>query len=66
MDERGKNRAFSPHVTVGFRDLTRDNFKIAWSEFQDKPIYFEFTVAKLTLLIHNGKNWQIKTEFEFK
>ncbi|MEA5536584.1 2'-5' RNA ligase family protein [Crocosphaera sp. XPORK-15E] len=58
-----KNCPFSPHLTVGFRDLTKPNFYLAWSEFQDKKFYFEFIIDKLTLLLHNGKMWEIYQEF---
>ncbi|MDJ0844860.1 2'-5' RNA ligase family protein [Crocosphaera sp.] len=61
-----KNRTFSPHLTVGFRDLTKRNFYQAWSEFENKEIYHEFIINKLTLLIHNGKNWEIHSEYNFK
>jgi 2'-5' RNA ligase len=64
--QSSKNRSFSPHVTVGFRDLNKDNFYRAWQEFKDYKIYFEFTVTRLTLLIHNGKNWVISKEFFLK
>lgn len=60
-----KNRPFSPHLTVAFRDLTKPNFYQAWSEFQDKEIHFTFLINQLTLLIHNGKNWEIYQEFPF-
>lgn len=60
-----KNRPFAPHLTVAFRDLTKKNFYQAWPEFQDKEIYFNFTISQLTLLIHNGKNWEIYQEFPF-
>lgn len=60
-----KNRPFSPHLTVGFRDLTKNNFYQAWSEFETKEIYHEFIINKLTLLIHNGKNWEIHSEYNF-
>jgi 2'-5' RNA ligase len=66
VDQRSKNRPFSPHLTVGFRDLTKDNFHQAWLKFEHQPIYFEFTIATLTLLIHNGHCWQISREFDFK
>lgn len=32
-DQPFKSYPFSPHLTVGFRDLTKDNFYTAWSEF---------------------------------
>jgi 2'-5' RNA ligase len=66
VDHRSKSRAFSPHVTVGFRDLSKSNFYQAWSEFEDKPLHFEFSLAKLTLLTHNGRRWEISKKFDFK
>lgn len=65
IDPVSKSRAFSPHMTVAFRDLTRQNFKAAWQEFQQRPLYFEFTGANLTLLIHDGKRWNVRAEFPF-
>jgi 2'-5' RNA ligase len=65
VDKVGKKRAFTPHMTVAFRDLTKRNFKAAWPEFENRQLYFEFTADKLTLLIHNGKRWNIKSEFAF-
>ncbi len=62
-DPASKTRPFSPHMTVGFRDLTRQNFRVAWAEFQQRPLQFEFTVANLTLLIHNGQRWTVSSEF---
>ena len=63
IDEMAKKRPFSPHLTVAYRDLTRDNFQKAWSEFTDKEFLFEFIIPQLTLLIHNGKHWQICDNF---
>jgi 2'-5' RNA ligase len=65
VHEVSKNRPFSPHLTVGFRDLTKQNFYKAWDEFKEQQLYFEFLVPKLTLLIHNGKCWEINQEFCF-
>lgn len=64
IDEVGKKRSFAPHITVAFRDLTRQNFQAAWPEFVNRHLYFEFTAKKLTLLIHDSRSWQIKSEFE--
>ncbi|MCW6035498.1 2'-5' RNA ligase family protein [Spirulina subsalsa FACHB-351] len=58
-----KNRFFNPHLTLAFRDLTRDNFKAAWSEFETREFHAEFTVNQLTLLRHQGHHWQIEREF---
>ncbi|RCJ25713.1 2'-5' RNA ligase [Nostoc sp. ATCC 43529] len=65
VDQVSKTRLFAPHMTVAFRDLTKQNFKAAWSEFENRQLYFEFTADKLTLLLHDGKRWNIKSEFNF-
>jgi 2'-5' RNA ligase len=60
-----KTRPFSPHMTVAFSDLTQQNFRIAWNEFEHREFEHEFIVSHLTLLIHNGKKWNIHDEFPF-
>jgi len=65
LDPVSKNRAFSPHMTVAFRDLTRQNFRVAWSEFQQRHLQFEFTATELTLLIHDGRRWNVKSNSQF-
>lgn len=65
VDPVSKTRAFSPHMTVAFRDLTRQNFKAAWPEFQQRQLQFEFTAGYLTLLVHDGKRWNVGAEFPF-
>jgi 2'-5' RNA ligase len=65
VDEVSKTRPFTPHITVAFRDLKKQNFQAAWPEFEKRQLYFEFTADKLTLLLHNGNRWNIKREFAF-
>ena len=65
IDKKSKNRPFCPHLTVGFKDLSKTNFYRAWDEFKQKKVSFNFQVNQLTLLSHNGKNWEIQTKFEF-
>lgn len=65
VHERSKNRPFSPHVTIAFRDLKRQNFCKAWTEFENKPLEFEFLVSHLTLLLHDGRRWNVNVEFPF-
>lgn len=65
VDPVSKTRPFAPHMTVAFRDLTRQNFKAAWMQFQHQKLYFEFTTTDLTLLLHNGKQWTIHANFPF-
>lgn len=60
-----KKRAFSPHLTVAFQDLKRQDFYTAWKEFKQRELYFRFTVSQLTLLIHDGQRWQVERNFPF-
>ncbi|BCX11263.1 MAG: hypothetical protein KatS3mg067_0201 [Thermosynechococcus sp.] len=54
---------FTPHMTIAFRDLTKEHFRHAWAEFQEKPFTARCWVSHLTLLVHNGRRWQIYREF---
>lgn len=65
VDQRSQGRPFAPHITVAFKDLTKQNFKAAWPEFQDKPFQSEFIANQLTLLIHRNERWNIFKEFSF-
>ncbi|MEC4819269.1 MAG: 2'-5' RNA ligase family protein [Scytonema sp. PMC 1069.18] len=65
VDKVGKTRPFAPHMTVAFKDLTKENFKAAWAEFKHRELHFEFTASCLTLLVHEGGRWNIKSEFPF-
>lgn len=66
VDERSRGRAFAPHMTVAFRDLTRQNFRLAWPEFEARSWVADFIATHLTLLIHTGQRWVIQQEFIFK
>ena len=48
---------YQPHLTLAFRDLKKNVFPIAWSEFESKELKAEFIADKLTLLKHDGKKW---------
>ncbi len=65
VDSVSKSRPFAPHMTVAFKDLTRQNFRVAWPEFEHRELEFEFTASQLTLLIHDGKRWNVSAEFRF-
>lgn len=54
-----KERKFSPHVTVAFRDLTKENFYQAWKEYKDKPFSERFTAQAIAILKHNGHSWDV-------
>jgi 2'-5' RNA ligase len=65
VDRVSQTRSFVPHVTVAFSDLTEQNFDAAWLEFKGRSIYFEFTASALTLLMHDGSQWNINDAFLF-
>ncbi|WP_409449836.1 2'-5' RNA ligase family protein [Chryseobacterium sp.] len=50
----GQN-SFHPHVTVGYRNLTFENFLKAWDIYKDKNYKTKFIVDKILLLRHDGK-----------
>lgn len=65
VSDRDHNRSFVPHLTVAFRDLKPSMFRKAWSVFQHHEIHFDFTVSQLSLLIHDGKRWIVKENYDF-
>jgi 2'-5' RNA ligase len=65
VDKVSQTRPFTPHMTVAFRDLTKQSFHAAWPEFANRQLDFEFIADKLTLLNHDGSRWNIKSEFGF-
>lgn len=54
---------FSPHVSVAFNDLTDDQFRQAWVEYERKPFQASFRVNNLYLLRHNGASWEVLQKF---
>ncbi|GBO54432.1 2'-5' RNA ligase [Pseudanabaena sp. lw0831] len=59
------SRPFVPHMTVVLRDLTPENFELAWAEFRDHQINFEFEAINLTLLAHDEQKWNVQSNFAF-
>lgn len=55
-----------PHMTIATRDLTAAAFQAAWPEFKDRKFSASFTADGLTLLKHNGAQWEIFQEFGFR
>ncbi|MBW4659949.1 MAG: 2'-5' RNA ligase family protein [Drouetiella hepatica Uher 2000/2452] len=58
-----QHRAFSPHITLASRNLTLATFQQAWSELQLRQVEFEYVSDRLTLLLHDGQRWQIRSQF---
>ncbi|MFC7348130.1 2'-5' RNA ligase family protein [Chryseobacterium zhengzhouense] len=47
--------SFNPHMTIGYRNLSYENFLKAWEIYKDKIYKTKFTVDKILLLRHDGK-----------
>ena len=54
-----------PHINVAFKDLTEDNFTLAWENFKKYEYAHEFHATKLTLFIFKEDKWEIDSEFNF-
>jgi 2'-5' RNA ligase len=61
-----KEEPFHPHLTLAFRDLKKEFFKLAWDEFKAKEYKAEFIADKIALLKHDGKMWKIVQEFNLE
>lgn len=66
VDRVAKSRPFTPHVTVGFRDLTPSAFHRAWAEFKGRPFAADFVGQSLTLLRHDRQSWQVMAQFPLR
>ncbi|BAW97820.1 2',5' RNA ligase (plasmid) [[Synechococcus] sp. NIES-970] len=65
-DQRYGDRPFRPHVTLAFKDLSRDNFARAWAFFQGRSLDHNFVAQGVSLLQHNGRHWQMSAYFPFR
>lgn len=59
-----KYRGFNPHITVAFRDLSRDIFRPAWAYFSALEYACKFTAKQIVMLRHNGKDWDIIRHYQ--
>ena len=50
-----KNYSFNPHITIGYRNLTWENYLKAWEVYHKKEFKTKFIVEKITLLRHDLK-----------
>ena len=57
---------FTPHITIASRDLRKEMFGEAWTEFKEKTFQETWTANSAFLLQHTGKEWTPVLEFVFK
>jgi len=64
-DQMIGRKDFTPHMTVAYRDLSPENFRLAWNEFSNRTLDFTFSVKSFFLMKHDSKNWQPFHQFNF-
>jgi 2'-5' RNA ligase len=60
-----KKRPFKPHLTIAFRDLKKSQFPKAWEFYKHRPFKSACEIDGISLLKHDGKQWQSEREFKF-
>ncbi|MDH6251234.1 2'-5' RNA ligase [Chryseobacterium sp. H1D6B] len=50
-----KSYSFTPHMTIGYKDLSFENYLKALEIYQNKEYKTKFIVDKISLLRHDGK-----------
>lgn len=60
-----RDMPFHPHITLAFRDLKKDRFERAWTEFKQRKFTGDFVANKITLLKHDGKIWNPYSDLDF-
>ncbi len=55
--------AFSPHITIAYRDLLPASFKDAWEAYQYMQYNALFEVNSFQLLQHNDGRWEVIDSF---
>jgi 2'-5' RNA ligase len=63
--ERSMRKDFHPHMTIAFKDLSPKVFHDSWEVFKNEPFKFSFKIDRIALLRHDGKKWEVRTEFLF-
>ncbi|HEX8270920.1 MAG TPA: RNA 2',3'-cyclic phosphodiesterase [Flavobacterium sp.] len=59
VEPSGNERDYDPHVTIAFKDLSRENFKKAWEVYSEQKYESKFVVDAVHLLHHNGNKWNV-------
>lgn len=63
-DVVGKHElTFSPHITIGYRDLLTHQFKAAWQEYADREYAASFIVNSFQLLQHIDGRWVVISSY---
>lgn len=59
-----KNKGFTPHITIAFRDLKKPTFYKIWEEVKDRSFNERFLADSITIFKHNGTSWDVLKEIK--
>ncbi len=65
LDSPKDMRGFTPHITIGFRDLKKTDFYALWEQLKDEKYHANMRVNALALLKHDGHRWRVESSFSF-
>ena len=60
-----EERSFHPHITVATRDLHKKAFNEAWEHFKEKEYKAGWLAGDISLLRHNGTDWDVIARASF-
>lgn len=66
MNATYRDEGFTPHLTIGFRDLKKAAFHAAWSEYRTRSYEAEWEVDSYWLLKHDSRQWEPFREFSLR
>jgi 2'-5' RNA ligase len=64
VDPQKKSSAFSPHITIAYRDVLPQVFPLIWNEYKDRKFKRKFWADHFTLLRHDGVQWNRVEDFK--
>ena|ERR1700758_269030 len=65
FNEVGNRRGFHPHATIAFRDLKKEQFRLAREYFNGQSYKAEFTATTFCILKYGPGKWEVYKELDF-
>lgn len=58
-----ETRPYRPHITVGYRDITKSAFKNIMNHYEARTFRAQFMVTEIQLWKHEEKKWRVEDRF---
>lgn len=58
--------SLNPHITIGYRDIPKEQYEAAATAYMQKTFDAAFTVNSFQLWKHNGKRWETLHTFKME